>query len=126
MTEKMQIWLNRTLLPTDSRAGSRTASPMASQTPVTETRRRSWSTPDRMVVAAPCCQVLRSPVRAPLRSAPTRTSRTTMTMTKMMSCCLAGDGTFHSSTSRKTPMPMPAMKATVRLTIAPMSAAVSA
>jgi len=49
-----------------------------------------------------------------------------MTTTKMMSCCLAGDGMFHSSSSRKTPIPMPAMNATVRLTMAPMSAAVSA
>ena len=48
-----------------------------------------------------------------------------MTMTNTMSCCLAGEGTFHSSSSRKTPIPTPAMKATVRLTIAPMSAAVS-
>ena len=49
-----------------------------------------------------------------------------MTTTKTMSCCLAGEGTFHASTSRKTPIPTPAMKATVRLTMAPMSAAVSA
>ena len=49
-----------------------------------------------------------------------------MTTTKMMSCCLAGDGMFHSKSSRNTPMPMPAMNATVRLTMAPMSAAVSA
>ena len=49
-----------------------------------------------------------------------------MTTTKMMNCCLAGEATFHSSSSRNTPMPMPAMKATVRLTMAPMSAAVSA
>ena len=121
----MQIWLKSTLLPTESTKGSRTAIPTVSHIPVTDTRRRSWSTPARMVVAAPCCQVLRSPVLAPLRSAPTRTRRTTMTMTKMMSCCLAGEGTFHSSSSRKTPIPMPAMKATVRLIIAPMSAAVS-
>ena len=93
---------------------------------MTETRRRSWSTPARTVVAAPCCQVLRSPVRAPLRRAPTRTSSTTMTTMKITSCCLAGEGTFHSRISRKTPIPMPATKATVRLTIAPMSAAVSA
>ena len=126
MTAKMQIWLKRTLLPTESTKGNRMATPTVSQMPVTETRRRSWSTPARMVVAAPCCQVLRSPVRAPLRRAPTRTRRTTMTTTKMMSCCLAGEGMFHSSSSRKTPMPMPAMKATVRLTMAPMSAAVSA
>ena len=49
-----------------------------------------------------------------------------MTTMKMMSCCLAGDGTFHSSSSRNTPIPTPATKATVRLIMAPMSAAVSA
>ena len=43
-----------------------------------------------------------------------------------MSCCLAGDGTFHCSSSRNTPMPTPATNATVRLTMAPMSAAASA
>ena len=43
-----------------------------------------------------------------------------------MSCCLAGDGTFHARTSRKTPIPTPAMNATVRLTMAPIRAAVSA
>ncbi len=47
-----------------------------------------------------------------------------MTTTKITSCCLAGEGMFHARTSRKTPMPTPAMKATVRFTMAPMSAAV--
>ena len=49
-----------------------------------------------------------------------------MTTMKSTSCCLAGDGMFHSSSSRNTPMPTPAMKATVRFTMAPMSAAVRA
>ena len=49
-----------------------------------------------------------------------------MTTRNTMNCCLAGDETFHWSSSRKTPMPTPAMKATVRLTMAPMRAAVSA
>ncbi len=49
-----------------------------------------------------------------------------MTTMKMISCCLAGEGTFHSSISRNTPMPTPAMKATVRLIMAPINAAVSA
>ena len=61
--------------------------------------------PARMVVTAPCCQVLRSPVRAPLRRAPTRTSRTTMTTMKTMSCCLAGDGTFHCQQLEEDPHP---------------------
>ena len=49
-----------------------------------------------------------------------------MTTMKITSCCLAGEGMFHARTSRKTPMPTPAMNATVRFTMAPMSAAVSA
>ena len=79
-----------------------------------------------MVVTAPCAQVLRSPVRAPLRNAPTRIKSTAITTMKITSCCLAGEGTFHSRISRKTPIPTPAMNATVRLIMAPISAAVSA
>ena len=94
--------------------------------PDTDTRRRSWSTPARMVVTAPLAQVVRSPVRALLRSAPTRTRSTTITTMKITSCCLAGEVTFHSSSSRNTPIPTPAMKATVRLIMAPISAAVRA
>ncbi len=122
----MQIWLIRKSLPTESTSGSSAAAATTSQTPDDDTRRRKRSAVARTVVAAPCSQVLRSPVRAPLRSAPTRTSSTTMIRMKMMSCCFAGDATFHWSSSRNTPMPTPATKATVRLIMAPISAAVSA
>ncbi len=94
--------------------------------PEVDTRRRSWSAPARIVVTAPCAQVLRSAVRAPLRRPPTRIRRTAITTMKITSCCLAGEGTFHSRISRKTPIPTPAMNATVKLIMAPISAAVSA
>ena len=93
----MQIWLKSTSLPTESTKGSRTATttqPHARD----DTRRRRWSRPgphggDRAVRPGAAVSGPR-----PLAQRPTRTKSTTITTMKMISCCLAGDVTFHSRT----------------------------